>query len=84
MPLYDFKCPNCGLEFEVSRPMSKASEPALCPTDSTPSERVWRATIIIGGSGSSEGESADTGGFGDFGGDDHGHSHGPGGHDHFH
>jgi putative FmdB family regulatory protein len=83
MPLYDFKCPNCGLEFEVSRPMSKASDPALCPTDATPSERVWRATIIIGGSGSSESE-GDGGGLGDFGGggDDHGHSHG--GHDHFH
>ena len=82
MPLYDFKCPNCGLEFEVSRPMSKASEPALCPKDSTPSERLWRATIVIGGSSTSESDLRDSGGLGDFGADDHGHSHG--GHDHFH
>src|SRR5256885_17056109 len=49
MPLYDFKCPNCGLEFEVSRPMSRASEPAVCPKDSTPSERLWRGTKGIRG-----------------------------------
>ena len=84
MPLYDFKCPKCGLQFEVSRPMSKASDPALCPNDSEPSERVWRATIVIGGSSSSDSDGGDLGGMPDFGGDDHGHGHSHGGHDHFH
>ena len=31
MPLYDFRCRQCGLEFEVSRPISRATEPGLCP-----------------------------------------------------
>jgi putative FmdB family regulatory protein len=87
MPLYDFRCPKCGLEFEVSRPMSRATDPALCPQDSTESERVYRAPpLIVGRGGSSALESGDDGGggLGGFGGDDHdhGHSHGPGGHSH--
>ena len=41
MPLYDFRCPNCGLEFEVSRPISRASESAFCPLDNSASERVF-------------------------------------------
>jgi putative FmdB family regulatory protein len=86
MPLYDFKCPKCGLVFVVSRPMRPAPAPALGPSDATASERLWRATIIIGGSGSSDSEGGGDGGLGglgDFGGDDHGHSHAHG-HDHFH
>ena len=41
MPKYDFRCPTCGLEFEVSRPMSQATEPAECPHDASPAERVF-------------------------------------------
>jgi putative FmdB family regulatory protein len=33
MALYDFRCTVCGLEFEVSRPMAQAAEPAHCPVD---------------------------------------------------
>jgi putative FmdB family regulatory protein len=39
MPLYGFRCPKCGLEFEVSRPMSRSGEPANCPVDGTECER---------------------------------------------
>ena len=51
MPLYDFRCPKCGLEFEVTRPISRASEPALCPWDKTASERVFKmpTTFVRGG-----------------------------------
>jgi putative FmdB family regulatory protein len=41
MPLYDFRCPKCGLEFEVSRPFSRATEPAMCPQDGSESKRVF-------------------------------------------
>jgi putative FmdB family regulatory protein len=41
MPLYDFRCNQCGLEFEVSRPLARAMEPAYCPIDNTASERVF-------------------------------------------
>ena len=32
MPIYEYKCPKCGLKFELLRPMSKANEDAPCPT----------------------------------------------------
>ena len=41
MPRYAFACPSCGLEFEVSRSMSEAGNPAACPADGTPAERVF-------------------------------------------
>jgi len=40
MPLYGFKCPQCQLEFEISRPMSRSGEPAFCVMDGTQCERV--------------------------------------------
>lgn len=40
MPLYDFRCVKCGLEFEVSRPVAKAGEPAFCPMDGGECERT--------------------------------------------
>ena len=30
MPLYDFRCKDCGIEEEVSRPMSASSVPITC------------------------------------------------------
>jgi len=33
MPRFDFRCPKCGREFEVSRPLSRAIEPAFCVMD---------------------------------------------------
>jgi len=32
MPIYEYYCDNCGLEFEVLRPVSRSSEPAICGT----------------------------------------------------
>ena len=80
MPAYDFRCPKCGLEFEVSRPMSRATEPAPCPQDGTESERLFTKVAAFLGRGSGEeSSSAAPPAFDDHG---HGHSHGPGGHMH--
>lgn len=32
MPLYEYYCPTCRVEFEQLRPISQASEDAACPT----------------------------------------------------
>lgn len=31
MPIYEFRCRQCGDTFEVNRPMSSAADPAHCP-----------------------------------------------------
>lgn len=52
MPLYDFRCSDCGLEFEISRPLSKASDPAFCPMDGSACERIYTMpSSFIKGSG---------------------------------
>jgi putative FmdB family regulatory protein len=79
MPLYDYRCPKCGLEFEVSRPVSRSSEPALCPWDKTESTRVFTMpmTFVRGGTNAPSESTGDASA-------GHGHSHGPGGHTHSH
>jgi len=51
MPLYPFRCPECGLEFEVSRKMSAASEPASCPMDGAAGARIFTAPMTLRNSG---------------------------------
>ena len=77
MPLYDFQCPKCGLQFEVSRSRDKAGEPAQCPQDGTEAQRVWAPvpSIVKGGTIATTPPPPAAGA-------DHGHSHGPGGHTH--
>ncbi|MDA1241439.1 MAG: zinc ribbon domain-containing protein, partial [Chloroflexi bacterium] len=41
MPNYDFRCDACTAEFEVSRPLSAAREPAHCPACGEPARRVF-------------------------------------------
>ena len=85
MPLYDFRCQSCGLEFEVSRPVARAAEPAYCPVDNTACEPV--GTIPGAFVRRSERRDGDiprpplqqTGAFSHFG-----HSHGPGSGSHTH
>jgi putative FmdB family regulatory protein len=31
MPIYEYRCPSCGWEFELIRRMSEVDEEALCP-----------------------------------------------------
>jgi putative FmdB family regulatory protein len=89
MPLYDFRCPKCGLEFEVSRPMSRSDEPAYCLIDGTQSERMisMPSFFVKGGTGTAgfTDSSAGAGHTHGPGGHTHGpggHTHGPGGHSH--
>jgi putative FmdB family regulatory protein len=80
MPTYDFHCPECGLDFEVQRPFSRATEPAKCPTDGSEAERVFTMPMTFV-PGSAQEQATTMPDFSDHG-HDHGHSHGPGGHTH--
>ncbi len=40
MPLYEYFCPPCGVQFEVLRPMKAMDEPAVCPAGHTTNNRV--------------------------------------------
>ena len=33
MPVYEFECPKCSTQFELTRPMSKAGSAASCPKE---------------------------------------------------
>jgi putative FmdB family regulatory protein len=39
MPIYEYYCPNCNVEFEALRPASKADEPVPCKTCGQPGQR---------------------------------------------
>lgn len=41
MPTYDFQCQSCFGVFEVFRPMSEASAPAVCPDDGGEAQRLF-------------------------------------------
>jgi putative FmdB family regulatory protein len=87
MPLYDYRCPKCGLEFEISRPISRATDAAFCPLDGSESERVFTMpmTFVKGGTNTESGEpnesaqSPAASGWSHFG---HSHGAGTGGHSH--
>ena len=88
MPLYGFRCPQCNHEFEVSRKMSEASNPAMCPVDGTTSDRIFTAPVKIGQRGGdaapapSQGPQTPAGdAVSHFG---HSHGHGAGSHGHSH
>lgn len=51
MPLYAFRCPQCALEFEVSRKMSEAAKPANCPMDGREGSRIFTAPITLSNRG---------------------------------
>ncbi len=82
MPRYDFRCGKCGLQFEVSRPISQSGEPAACPDDGTAAERVFTMpmTFVKGDANSPPSDTPATPAT--DAGHGHGHSHGPGGHSH--
>jgi putative FmdB family regulatory protein len=81
MPKYDFHCPKCGLDFEVQRPFSRATEPATCPSDGAAAERVFTMPMTFVPGSAPDPSTAAMPDFSDHG-HDHGHSHGPGSHTH--
>ena len=87
MPLYPFRCSQCGEEFEVSRKMSEASNPANCPRDGAAGTRIFTAPMRLTSRGVDEPpqstgtapNAADQ--WSHFG---HSHGSGVGGHSHSH
>jgi putative FmdB family regulatory protein len=48
VPRYDFRCRVCAETFEVTRPMSAASEPAACPAGHADTVKLL-PTVAVGG-----------------------------------
>jgi putative FmdB family regulatory protein len=40
MPVYEYRCPECALKFELLRPMSKVNEDAACPRCNNGAKRI--------------------------------------------
>ena len=40
MPLYEYRCSDCGHQFEMLRPMREANEPAVCRSCNNGAQRV--------------------------------------------
>ncbi len=82
MALYDFRCSQCGLEFEVSRPMAQAGDPAFCPVDGAESRRFFTMPMTFTRTGDGPPISSDrmrrSGQAGQPSWSHHGHRHGGG------
>ncbi len=56
MPFYEFKCKDCGKEFEVKLPMSKAGEKQICPgCKSSNTLRIFSTVSVMNSSASDSG-----------------------------
>ncbi len=62
MPLYEYRCPNCGEQVEVLVRAGGAAETPTCPACGAPMERQW-APVAAHTRGVSGGCSAPRGGF---------------------
>jgi putative FmdB family regulatory protein len=40
MPIYEYLCPGCKMEFELMRPISQADNPAFCPKCKSQGEKL--------------------------------------------
>lgn len=61
MPRYAFSCRECATEFEVTRPMSRSSDPATCPAGHEDTVKLL-TTVALTGSGSGGFQAAPAGG----------------------
>ena len=70
MPTYEFQCSKCKTPFDVTRPMSKAGDPAKCPKCKAKAKRIFGAAIVGVGSDFDMGgfDMPDMGDMGDMGG----------------
>ncbi|HLZ42910.1 MAG TPA: zinc ribbon domain-containing protein [Candidatus Sulfotelmatobacter sp.] len=53
MPLYEYRCDDCGKTFEMLRRIKDADEPARCPTCSSMKVERQFSTFAAGGCGTS-------------------------------
>ncbi|QKD84634.1 zinc ribbon domain-containing protein [Thermoleptolyngbya sichuanensis A183] len=49
MPLYEFRCPECGV-FDQWRSLDERNLPAECPTCQQPAQRIFSPPAILSGS----------------------------------
>ena len=49
MPLYEFKCQECGV-FDQWRSLAESSDPAHCPTCWEPARRLFSAPMLLSSS----------------------------------
>ncbi len=68
MPRYDFRCRACGSTFEISRPMARSGEPALCPDGHDDTVKLLSTVAVTGGSAGSAAPRPSGGGGGCCGG----------------
>ncbi|HEY8453734.1 MAG: zinc ribbon domain-containing protein [Micromonosporaceae bacterium] len=58
MPRYEFRCRACGDTFEVDRPMSAASDPAVCPQGHGDTVKLLSTVAVAGRAASSSAEAS--------------------------
>ncbi|MBD3170740.1 MAG: zinc ribbon domain-containing protein [candidate division Zixibacteria bacterium] len=63
MPIYEFKCTNCGKVFDELRGLSKRDEEAICPDCKAKAERMVSSFAAGNSSGASASSNCGTGGF---------------------
>ena len=76
---YPYRCPQCGAEFVVSRPVREAAAATFCPTDGAAAERIFTVPEMNLNRPPAATPSPPSSGF-----SHHGHSHGPGASHHTH
>ena len=54
MPVYEYVCSDCGLKFELLRPLSQANQGASCPRCHKSAERIFSTFASFSGSDSGE------------------------------
>jgi putative FmdB family regulatory protein len=63
MARYEYRCRACGDTFELSRPMSEASAPAVCPSGHDDTVKLISAVAVnVGGGNKSAAASGNAGG----------------------
>lgn len=48
MPRYEYRCRSCGSTFELRRPMSQSSAPAMCPDGHGDTVKLLSTVAVTG------------------------------------
>jgi putative FmdB family regulatory protein len=67
MPLYEYRCPQCGHRFEVLQRMGQGAEGLICPRCGAEKVEKQFSTFASAGSGGGGGASVSSGGCGSGG-----------------